>query len=108
MQTKNVYEEKILRKFFAISTNPTIFKKPLTNKQAAKKIKEFLKYFNLACETNTTIQPLLHLLEKYGTMRQRVHDMNIVATMLDNNIHHLMTFNGKDFKDIKEITMVKP
>ncbi len=58
MQTKNVYAEKILKVFFAISANPTILKKPLTNKQAVKTIKEFLKYFNLACETNTTFIPL--------------------------------------------------
>lgn len=98
---------QILREFFAISTNSTIFKKPLSNKQAVKKIKEFLDYFRLASETDTTIQSLLHLLEKYGTLRQKVHDMNIVATMLDNDIRHLMTFNGKDFKDIKEIALVE-
>ena len=99
---------QILREFFAISTNSTIFKKPLSNKQAVKKIKEFLDYFRLASETDTTIQSLLHLLEKYGTLRQKVHDMNIVATMLDNDIRHLMTFNGKDFKDIKEIALIEP
>ena len=58
MQSKNVYEKKILKVFFAISTNPTIFKKPLTNKKAVKKIKEFLKYLNLACEANTTFIPI--------------------------------------------------
>lgn len=67
-----------------------------------------MDYFRLASETDTTIQSLLHLLEKYGTLRQKVLDMNIVATMLDNNIRHLMTFNGKDFKDIKEIALVEP
>lgn len=99
---------QILREFFAISTNSTIFKKPLSNKQAVNKIKEFLNYFKLASETDATLQSLLHLLEKYGTLRQKVHDMNIVATILDNDIHHLMTFNGKDFKDIKEIILTKP
>ncbi len=99
---------QILKEFFAISTNSTIFKKPLSNKQAVKKIKEFLNYFRLASETDATIPVLLHLLEKYGTLRQKVHDMNIVATMLDNGIRHLMTFNGKDFKDIKEITLIEP
>ena len=97
---------QILREFFAISTNSTIFKKPLSNKQAVKKIKEFLNYFRLASENDATIQSLLHLLEKYGTLRQKIHDMNIVATMLDNDIRHLLTFNGKDFKDIKEITLI--
>lgn len=99
---------QILREFFAISTNSTIFKKPLSNKQAVNKIKEFLNYFKLASETDATLQSLLHLLEKYGTLRQKVHDMNIVATILDNDIHQLMTFNGKDFKDIKEIILTKP
>ena len=65
---------QILREFFAISTNSTIFKKPLSNKQAVKKTKEFLDYFRLASETDATIQTLLHLLEKYGALRQKVHD----------------------------------
>jgi predicted nucleic acid-binding protein len=38
---------QILREYFAISTNGSIFKKPLNRKQAVGKIQEFLKRFTL-------------------------------------------------------------
>lgn len=97
---------QILREFFAISTNPKIFKKPLTCKQATKKIKEFLDCFSLASESETCVETLLQLLEKYPVLRQKIHDMNIVTTMLDNDITHLMTFNITDFKNINEISII--
>lgn len=99
---------QVLREFFAISTNSKIFKKPLTCMQASKKIKEFLDTFNLACESESAVNTLLKLLEKHPVLRQKIHDMNIVATMIDNNVSHLMTFNGSDFKNIKEISVIEP
>jgi len=39
---------------------------------------------------------LISLLDKYAITRQKVHDMNIAATMLDNDIRHLVTFNHDD------------
>lgn len=97
---------QILREFFAVSTNKKIFKKPLTCKQAAKKIKEFMDVFTMIYETEDTMHSLLALLEKHPIIRQKIHDMNIIATMKDNGVSHLMTFNRDDFKGIKEITLL--
>lgn len=97
---------QVLREFYAVSTNKNIFKKPLTGKQAVQKIKEFLDVFSVVFESENTIHRLITLLDKHAITRQKVHDMNIAATMLDNNIRHLVTFNRDDFKIIKEITMV--
>jgi predicted nucleic acid-binding protein len=44
---------QVLREFFAISTNGSIFKKPLTCKQAIAKMKEFLKRFDFISEKET-------------------------------------------------------
>lgn len=33
--------------------------------------------------------------------------MNIVATMMDNGISHLFTYNIRDFRQIHEIHLVK-
>jgi predicted nucleic acid-binding protein len=72
---------QILREYFAISTNGSIFKKPLSRKQAVGKIQEFLKRFNLLLEKETTIQTLMDLIEKYAVSRQKIHDLNIAAIL---------------------------
>jgi predicted nucleic acid-binding protein len=96
---------QILREYFAISTNGSIFKRPLNHKQAIGKIHEFLKRFNILLEKETTIQILMDLIEKYTISRQKIHDLNIVATMIDHGISHLLTDNKKDFKRIKDISL---
>ena len=97
---------QILREYFAIATNKNIFKKPLTYKQAAAKMKEFLATFTLVYEKESTIHVLIALIGKYAISQQKIHDMNIVATMLDNNITHLLTYNAKDFRKISEIKLL--
>jgi predicted nucleic acid-binding protein len=94
---------QILREYFVISTNGSIFKKPLSCKQAAAKMKEFLAHFTLVHEKGSTIHILISLIGKYAIVRQKIHDMNIVATMIDNDIKHLLTYNVKDFRKISEI-----
>lgn len=98
---------QILREFFAISTNGSIFKKPLNHKQAVGKIQEFLKRFTLILEKETTIQILMELVEKHAVLRHKVHDLNIAATMIDHGISQLLTYNKKDFKRIRSITLYK-
>ncbi|MDO9288699.1 MAG: hypothetical protein Q7T83_07900 [Thermodesulfovibrionales bacterium] len=57
-------------------------------------------------ETENTIHKLLDLLEEHPIDRQKIHDMNIIATMRDNGVSNLMTFNYDDFKAVKEITII--
>jgi predicted nucleic acid-binding protein len=49
---------QILREYFAISTNGSIFKKPLSRKHAIGKIQEFSKRFMLLLEKETTMKTL--------------------------------------------------
>ena len=98
---------QILREYFAVSTNQNIFKKPLTYRQAVSKMKEFLARFTLVHEKESTIHILIALIVKYAVARQKIHDMNIVATMVDNDITQLFTYNGQDFKQISEIQLLQ-
>ncbi|MFH1950231.1 MAG: PIN domain-containing protein [Pseudomonadota bacterium] len=98
---------QVLREFYAIATNDRIFPKPLTSKQALRKIKEFVVKFSLVMEKETTLHVLLSLIEQYAISCQKIHDMNIVAAMMDNGISHLFTYNIKDFRQIREIQLLK-
>jgi predicted nucleic acid-binding protein len=97
---------QVLREFYAIVTNDKIFPKPLTSKQALRKIREFILRFSLILEKETTLPTLIGLIERYPVSRQKIHDLNIVATMMDNEVSHLFTYNTKDFRQIKEIHLL--
>ena len=97
---------QILREYFAVSTNQNIFKKPLTYRQAVAKKKEFIARFTVINEKESTINVLIALIWKYAVSRQKIHDMNIVATMVDNDISQLLTYNMKDFKQISEVQLL--
>ena len=93
---------QILREYFAITTNNSIFKKPLTCKQAASKMREFISQFIVVNEKKSTINVLIGMIEKYAVSRGKVHDMNIVAAMIDNDIVSLLTYNLKtSIKSVK-------
>lgn len=98
---------QVLREFFAISTNKNVFKKPLTSKQAVAKMKEFITQFTLIHEKESTIHILIALIGKYSLLRQKIHDMNIAATMIDNGIFCLLSYNVNDFKQISEIQLLE-
>lgn len=50
----------------------------------------------------------LELCQRYSFTRQRYFDMQLIATMLEENIHTIVTENSKDFDHIEMITTVNP
>lgn len=101
-----IISHQIIREFFAISTNSNILVNPLLPEEAFEKIDEFLQQFDFVLESENSISNLKNLSIKYQITRQKIHDANIVATMIDNDIEHLFTFNIKDFKKYNEIKLV--
>lgn len=50
----------------------------------------------------------IDLLKKYKTKEREVFDLQLVATMLLNNITQLYTYNQDDFSRFKEIEALTP
>ena len=96
---------QILREFFAISTNAKIFQNPLTIEEAVQKLQEFQDNFIVLYDTNSSLTILKKMLLKYKIERQKIHDANIAATIISNNLDGLFTFNTKDFKIFSEIKL---
>jgi predicted nucleic acid-binding protein len=75
----------------------------------ALEVRGFDDQFIIADENNSTTVQLLLLIEKYVVSGKQVHDCNIVATMLANNISQLVTNNSADFlrySDLIEIITI--
>jgi hypothetical protein len=51
---------------------------------------------------------LLELIRKYPPTRQQIFDLQLVATMLINNVTLVYTFNRKHFENYQEIRVQTP
>jgi len=94
---------QILREFYAIATNAKFFDEPLSEDEVILKINEFENSFIVLGDSS--MQELKILCKKYKIVKQKIHDTNIVATMIDNDIKLLATFNKKDFNGFDEIEL---
>ena len=59
-------------------------------------------------ETSETTSRLLELIAKYKTRGKRIHDTNIVATMLSADVKSILTNNLSDFKNYSELVQIIP
>ncbi len=55
-----------------------------------------------------TLEKMIELLKKYPVSAQDIFDLQLVATMLSNNITRIYTYNDKDFSRYSEIEVLNP
>lgn len=89
---------QIIREYIAQCTRPQNFVKPLSTEEIVEQVKGFYGLFKIADETEVVTQKLLQLIQTYQIGGKQIHDANIVATMLANEIEQLITLNHSDFK----------
>jgi predicted nucleic acid-binding protein len=102
---------QVIREFIVQATHPKTLKIPLTIEDVIREISIIEQLFQVADETLAVRAKLLSLLQEFPTQGKQVHDANIVATMLVNEIDTLLTLNIDDFKrfstKIKLIALAK-
>jgi predicted nucleic acid-binding protein len=54
------------------------------------------------------IETMLDLLRRYEIKRQEIFDLQLVATMLSNNIKRIYTFNQEHFEKFTELEALEP
>jgi predicted nucleic acid-binding protein len=99
---------QVLREFYAVVTHPTYLKKPLTPEQANIRILDFMQDFNVLTIDESVIHELMVLTKKYKIKGQKIHDTAIVATMIQNGIKNIFSYNKKDFEIFEDIKIVLP
>lgn len=97
-----------LLEFFAVVTNPRRVEHPLSIEDAFQKIAVYVSSFTLIAPLRETFFTFTRLLTKYSTFRERIFDLYLVATALDNGVNQICTWNIKDFKRFSEITAKTP
>jgi predicted nucleic acid-binding protein len=89
---------QILREYISAVTKVDPAMKPLSSVTIIKRIQYFEEIFNIAEDSSSVTKNLLAILEKIIIRGRKIHDANIVATMLSHNIPTLITENKKDFE----------
>ncbi len=97
-----------LLEFMSVVTNPKRVENPLSIEDAFQKLIIYQTSFPIICPLPETISTFSQLLKRYPTFRERIFDLYLVATALDNGIQQICTWNKKDFLKISAITVKTP
>ena len=99
---------QIMREYLCVLTRPQSFSPPLPAAIVAKQVRHIESRFRIAEDSRQVTERLLALLEQFSIGGKRIHDANIVATMLTHQIPSLLTHNTKDFSVFSDLITVLP
>ena len=91
---------QVMREFLATLTRPQPFAPPFPASAVTTQVRHFETRFRVAEDSRQVTERLLALLEQFSIGGKRIHDANIVATML--------THNTKDFKAFSDLITILP
>ena len=83
------------------------YEKTLKSQEIIDDIAKWEKSFKVADEAEDVTENLKDLILRYNLKGKRIHDANIVASMMKYSIPLLFTFNIKDFKAFEEIQLLE-
>jgi|694.fasta_scaffold46408_7 predicted nucleic acid-binding protein len=100
--------EKSLFEMAASLTSPA-----LSNKVSIAEIKEYLQYLTSELFTILYSNPQItattwRLLFNLPNRKNRIYDLVLASTAIENEVEIIYTKNVKDFEDIKEIKIIDP
>jgi predicted nucleic acid-binding protein len=101
---------QVLNEFFAIVTDPKRVSNPRTQIEARLEIEKYLYSKNILKihPGPEIIERTLDLLKQYEITKQEIFDLQLVATMLTNNVTRIYTYNHDDFSKFKQIEILIP
>ncbi len=101
---------QVLSEYFAIITDPKRVNGPRTQKEVVFEIDKYFSSNNILkiYPGQDVMEKVLDLLKRYKITKQEIFDLQLVATMLSNNVTNIYTFNQSDFSKFKEIEVLTP
>lgn len=94
---------QILREYAVVVSRKEDVEKPLKPQEIINDIAKWEKSFRVIDETQEITENLKNLILKYNLKGKRIHDANIVSSMMEFSIPLLFTFNVRDFQVFEEI-----
>jgi predicted nucleic acid-binding protein len=101
---------QVLAEFYSVIMNPKRVTAPFTSAAALREVEKICAAPGLAIlpVPVDVVDRWLVLLRRHPVTRQRIFDIQLVATMLANGVKRIYTFNVKDFRLFPEIEAIEP
>lgn len=99
---------QVLREYLASMTRPDMLTKVISREAVIKAARQFEEDFTVFNDDPGVTEQLLELAEAVSVSGKQIHDANIVATMLVNDVHELLTHNVSDFKRFSSFIEIIP
>lgn len=101
---------QILCEFYSIVTNPRRVAKASTTEEALFCVLALLALPGLSTipVRTDTVSAWISLLRRHPVTGAGIFDVQIIATMLSNNIQRIYTFNTSDFVIFPELEVISP
>ena len=101
---------QVLNEFFAIVTDLRRVSRPLNQRDAMLEMDKYFHSRNILkiYPGPEIIDRMMDLLKRYEIAKQEIFDLQLVATMLSNDVTRLYTYNQEDFSKFKEIEVISP
>lgn len=78
----------------------------METKIALEILDEIIQRFEIVYPTQDSLAIFLELSERYQPKGLKVHDFEIISIGLAAGVHDVATFNTKDFKVVKEVSLL--
>ena len=99
---------QVLCEFYSIVTNARRVSKPRSPADAIEAIADLLTFLHVLPSPARAVEEWLDLLRRHPVTGGDAFDLQLVATMLANNVPRIYTFNAKDFEVFAELAVVTP
>lgn len=99
-----VTTSKNLAEFLAVVTKSSGYN--LTTELALEIVGEIIMGVEVIYPTQESMTIFLELINRYSPAGLKIHDFEIISIGLAHGIHEVATFNTKDFKSVKEISLL--
>lgn len=97
-----------LLEFLAVVTNPKRVQYPLSTIEAIEKIIVYAANCPLVSPSPKTFLTFTDLFSRHPLLKERIFDLYLAATALDNGITQICTWNVKHFKGVSELIAMTP
>ena len=99
---------QVFAEFYSIVTNPRRVSAPFTPSEARAFIAAVLPRLDVLPIVAAVVVRWAEFAEKHGITGPDVFDLQLVATMLENGIRRIYTYNRGDFELFTELEVVTP
>lgn len=100
-----VTTSKNLIEFLAVITKSSGYN--LNNDTALEIVEEIIQGIEILYPTQESMDIFLDLMNRYQPIGLKVHDFEIISIGLANGVDEVATFNTKDFRSVKEISLTE-